>query len=281
MADPLFSIVIPTYRRPEFLVEAVTSVTDQTLSDLECIVVDDASGIPTPVFEDPRVRVLHHDVNLGLSGARNTGIEAARGRYVTFLDDDDLLAPDRLEIAQEGLARAPGAICFRGNYPGGRPARNRILEGSVHDEIATQAVPHVGQGCVRRDVLPLFEQGLRAGEEVDWWLRVTAELPVATVPRTGYLFRNHGGMRDGNGSDVRWRARIDVLARHAGYFADHPEAAAFQWKRVGLLAEESGDRAMARKAFARALRIRPERAAAWHLARTVMPARSHAGGVAT
>jgi glycosyltransferase involved in cell wall biosynthesis len=277
MADPLFSVVIPTYRRPEFLVEAVTSVTEQSVADLECIVVDDASGLPTPEFTDPRVRVLHHEVNLGLSGARNSGIRAARGRYVTFLDDDDLLARDRLAIGCEGLDLAKVAICFRGNHPGGRPARNRVLEGRVHDRIATQAVPHVGQACVSRDVLPLFEQDLRAGEEVDWWLRVTAELPVATVQRTGYLFRNHPGPREGNGSDVRWRSRIDVLSRHADYFAAHPDAAAFQWKRVGLLAEEAGDRAMARKAFARSLRIRPERTAVWHLARTVMPARAHVG----
>jgi len=138
-------------------------------------------------------------------------------------------------------------------------------------------VPHVGQACVSRDVLPRFDDHLRAGEEVDWWLRVTRELPVHTVPRVGYRFRNHPGERVGNGSDVRWRSRIEVLDLHAAYFHAHRRAAAFQWRRIGLLAEEAGDRGSARRAFARALTIHPERAAAWHLARTLVPGRSTGG----
>ena len=273
MDDPRFSVVIPTHGRPDLLREAVGSVLAQTVADLECIVVDDAGAPPAPAFDDGRVRSIRLEANRGLSGARNAGIEVARGRYVTFLDDDDLLTPDRLEIAEQGLAVAPVAICFRGNYPGTRPARNRALEGWVNDEIATQPVPHVGQACVSREALPRFDDNLRAGEEVDWWLRITGELAVSTVPRVGYLFRNHSGERVGNGSDVRWRSRIAVLDLHAAYFRAHPQAAAFQWRRIGLLAEEAGDRGTARRAFARALTIRPERAAAWHLARTLMPSR--------
>jgi hypothetical protein len=100
---------------------------------------------------------------------------------------------------------------------------------------------------------------------------------VATVDRVGYRFRNHTGERVGNGSDVRWRARIEVLKLHEDYFRAHPQAAAFQWRRVGLLAEEAGDRGRARRAFARSLRIHPERASAWHLARTTVPQRTSAG----
>jgi glycosyltransferase involved in cell wall biosynthesis len=274
--DPRFSIVIPTHGRPDLLREAVASVLNQTLTDLECIVVDDVGTPAAPAFDNPRVVSIRHDVNRGLSGARNTGIRAATGRYVTFLDDDDILTPDRLEIAEAGLARAPVAICFRGNYPGDRPARNRTLNGMVHDEIASRPVPHVGQACVIRDDLEMFDDDLRAGEEVDWWLRVTRTLPVATVERVGYRFRNHAGERVGNGSDVRWRSRITVLDLHADYFKSHKQAAAFQWRRVGLLAVEAGDRATARHAFAKSLTIRPDRATAYHLARTVLPA--HAGG---
>jgi glycosyltransferase involved in cell wall biosynthesis len=282
MADPRFSVVIPTYGRPDLLRETVASVLAQTIDDLECIVVDDAAAVPAPAFDDPRVVSIRHQENLGLSGARNTGIRAARGDYVTFVDDDDLLTPDRLEIAAEGLRRAPVAICFRGNHPGTKPGRNRILDGNVYDEIATRPVPHVGQACVERGSVLPFDAHLRAGEEVDWWLRMSRELRVATVPRVGYLFRNHAGVRAGNGSDVRWRARIDVLAMHADYFRAHRAAAAFQWRRVGLLALESGDRAVARRAFARALATRPEKAAAWHLARTMVPQRGSrtAGGAA-
>src|SRR5262249_62076322 len=108
------------------------------------------------------------------------GIRAARGRAITFLDDDDLMAPDRLAIAREGLERAPVAICHRGDHPGGLPGRNRVLDGWVHDRIADEAVPHVGQACVERGALPLFDEGLRAGGEVEWGLRLTAPQQGAT-----------------------------------------------------------------------------------------------------
>ena len=271
MRDREFSVVVPTFGRPALLAEAVASVLAQSVSDLECIVVDDA-GEPPAILDtdDVRVRVIRHERNRGLSAARNTGIAAARGAAVAFLDDDDLLATDRLAIAREGLSRAPVAICFRGNHPGGGPGRNRVLEGDVRDVIADRAVPHVGQACVARDALVPFDESLRAGEEVDWWLRLSSRRRVTTVPRIGYLFRIHAGARSGNGAAVRARSRQRVLALHAEYFRAHPSAEAFQWMRVGLLAEQAGDRSTARRAFARSLRRRPSPNVAWHLGRTLV-----------
>lgn len=274
MDEPTFSVVVPTYRRPGLLGEAVASVLAQSRRDLECVVVDDAGAPPAAVHDDPRVRLIRRTSNGGLSAARNTGIAAARGRYVTFLDDDDVLAPDRLDCAAEGLRRAPVAICYRGDHPSGRPGRNRELEGWVHDRIALAPVPHVGQACVAREALVTFDERLRSGEEVDWWLRLTRRAPVATVPRIGYLFRIHDGPRHGSGSLDRALARIAVLRRHADYFRAHPRAAAFQWRRVGLLAERADERAIARRAFGRSLLLHPDAAAIWHLARLSVPGRA-------
>lgn len=270
MSEPSFSVVIPTYGRPVLLREAVASVLAQDVTDLECIVVDDAGdpGVDLDVRDD-RVRVIRRERNGGLSAARNTGIAASRGRAVTFVDDDDVLTPDRLSIAREGLARAPVAICFRGNHPGGAAGRNRILDGDVRHSIADEAVPHVGQACVAREALVPFDEALRAGEEIDWWLRVAAMHRVATVPRIGYLFRIHDGERSGNGAAVRARSRRQVLDRHAAYFRAHRTADAFQWMRVGLLAERAGDTAAARRAFARSLVRRPSPRLIWHLGRSL------------
>ena len=264
---PEFSVVIPTFGRRELLAKAVASVLAQTVKDVECIVVDDGG---TPAVDLPnlaRLQVIRRNRNGGLSAARNTGIAAARGRAITFLDDDDVLVPDRLEIAREGLELAPVAICFRGDHPSGSVGRNRVLAGRVHDQIADEAVPHVGQACVERRAMPLFDETLRAGEEVDWWLRLTAENVVATVPRIGYLFRIHDGERTGNGDEVRAHARVQVLERHRDYFRAHRVADAFQWRRVGSLAARAGDRAMARRAYARSLARRPRPSVAWHLLR--------------
>src|SRR5262249_44071462 len=125
---PTFSVIIPTYGRPRYLAEAVRSVLDQTVGDFECIVVDDASPDPVAVVDDARVRVVRRDVNGGPAAARNTGIDAARGRNLVFLDDDDLYTPERLAAAATGLARAPVTICHA-RHLDAEDGRNRALEG--------------------------------------------------------------------------------------------------------------------------------------------------------
>lgn len=92
-ASPLVSVVIPTRNRTALLARAIQSVRQQTYENLEIIVVDDASTDDTQKIvgglADPRIRYIRHDVNRGGPAARNTGILAARGEYIAFLDDDD------------------------------------------------------------------------------------------------------------------------------------------------------------------------------------------------
>jgi glycosyltransferase involved in cell wall biosynthesis len=91
--DPLVTVVIPTYNRAAQLTCAIQSVLNQTYENLEIIVVDDASADDTQriveSFADSRIRYIRHKVNRGGSAARNTGIRAATGKYIAFLDDDD------------------------------------------------------------------------------------------------------------------------------------------------------------------------------------------------
>lgn len=98
---PQVSVIIPTYNRAETLTRAVESVLAQTLDDIELIVVDDCSTDRTAEvmssFDEQWVRYVAHEENRGGSAARNTGIQAATGKYVSFLDDDDQYHPDKLE----------------------------------------------------------------------------------------------------------------------------------------------------------------------------------------
>lgn len=101
MSGPLASVVIPTFNRARLLPRAIESVLEQTLRDIEVIVVDDGSTDRTAEvvdsFPDGRVEFVSHEQNRGGSAARNTGIERATGRYVAFLDDDDEYLPEYLE----------------------------------------------------------------------------------------------------------------------------------------------------------------------------------------
>ena len=270
---PLFSVIVPTYGRPALLGEAIGSVLAQTVRDLECIVVDDASPQPVTVAPDPRVTVIRRDANGGTAAARNTGLDAARGTYVTFLDDDDLLTPDRLELALRGLARAPVAVCWSRYLDLRGDGRGRILEGDVRHTILDGIAPHTGRTALPRELAPRFDERFRGSEDVEWWLRLAQLAPVATVPRVGYLVRRHAGVRHTKGVGVRIRDRLRLLEMYPEYFDAHPRAAAFAWKRVGLMAQREHDHGAARRAFARSLRLRPEIRAAWHLARS-LPRRS-------
>ena len=104
---PRVSVIIPTYNRARTLRRAVESVLSQELEDLEVIVVDDCStdGTESVVrsFEDPRVQYIAHETNRGGSAARNTGIDAAEGEYVAFLDDDDQYRTEKLRRQVECL----------------------------------------------------------------------------------------------------------------------------------------------------------------------------------
>ncbi|MFC5367586.1 glycosyltransferase family 2 protein [Salinirubrum litoreum] len=104
----LVSVVIPTYNRADVLPRAVETALDQTLTDIEVIVVDDASTDETLAvleeYDDPRLTVLEHETNSGASAARNTGIAVAEGDYVALLDSDDEWAPEKLERQVETVA---------------------------------------------------------------------------------------------------------------------------------------------------------------------------------
>jgi glycosyltransferase involved in cell wall biosynthesis len=268
MHSPVFSVLIPTYNRPKLLAQAIDSVFSQTIQDFECIVIDDASPQPAHIPNDPRIRLVRRDMNGGPPAARNTGLEHARGRYVTFLDSDDLFTPDRLAIALEGLERAPVALCWTA-FLGDETRQGRSLNGNVYNSIADALIPHLGTTAIVKELAPRFDERFVAVQDVDWWIRVAAAADVATVPRVGYLFRRHSGARHRNDTDAHVAGNLLLLEKHNHYFAAHPRAAGFRWKRIGLKAHAVGDYALARRAFIRSSRLRPETKTLWHLGRSL------------
>lgn len=248
-----------------YLRTAIESLLNQSIQDFECIVVDDASPEPVNVPDDPRLKLVRRENNGGPSAARNTGLDGARGRFLAFLDDDDVFTERRLEIALEGLERAPIAVCWA------NPRRGRILEGNVYDTILDGMAPHVGRTALEARIAPKFDPRYAAAEDIEWWLRLAREHRVATVPQVGYMFRGASGPRKYTDLRSRIRCRLMLLDEYSGYFTAHPRATAFLWKRVGLMANRLGDQRLARSALLRSLRIRPEAANLWHLARSLRP----------
>ena len=115
---PELSIIVPIYKVEKYLDECIQSILGQTFTDFELILVDDGSPDACPQMcdaaaeQDSRVRVIHQK-NGGLSAARNTGIEAARGNWLGFVDSDDFVAPDFYEKLYNAAvsANADCAMC--------------------------------------------------------------------------------------------------------------------------------------------------------------------------
>ena len=107
---PLVSVIIPTYNRADLVRQALASVKAQTYRDFEIVVVDDGGtdGTCEALSAWREIRVLRHAHRRGVSAARNTGIDAARGEWLAFLDSDDLWLPDKLARQIFWLEGSPG-----------------------------------------------------------------------------------------------------------------------------------------------------------------------------
>ena len=130
---PEISVIVPVYKVEAYLPECVRSLEAQTFSDIEIILVDDGSPDNCGQFCDEfaewdnRIRVIHQK-NAGLSAARNSGIDVARGRYICFVDSDDLVAPNYCQILFDLLDGTEYDFSFCGVC--------RFLDGSVPEPMA-------------------------------------------------------------------------------------------------------------------------------------------------
>jgi len=112
--DPQVSVLMAVYNGERYLESALRSVTEQTLRDIEIVVVDDCSTDESPAIlqrlaaEDPRIRVFTAPHNLRLAGALNLGLDQVRAPLIARMDADDLCMPDRLEVQKRFMDTHPG-----------------------------------------------------------------------------------------------------------------------------------------------------------------------------
>lgn len=117
---PKVSVIVPVYNVEEFLDQCLYSIVNQTFRDLEIIVVDDGSLDRSGYIcdewaeKDPRIKVIHK-INGGLSDARNVGLDAATGDYISFVDSDDYIAPDMIRLLMMAISQT-GAYIAECNY---------------------------------------------------------------------------------------------------------------------------------------------------------------------
>ncbi|MBP1698711.1 MAG: glycosyl transferase, family [Deltaproteobacteria bacterium] len=220
---PKVSVIIPTYNRLPMLKEAVDSVLAQDFEDMELMVVDDGStdGTAEEIRRyGGRVKLLEHSVNKGVSAARNKGILQARGKYIAFLDSDDLWVKGKLKIQVTFLDDNPHyPLCYTDEIWIRKGKRvNPMLKhakysGWIFEKCLPLCIISPSSVMMKKTLFTkvgLFDEALPVCEDYDFWLRVSARFPIFFINRK--LIIKRGGHPDQLSQRLWGNDRYRVIA---------------------------------------------------------------------
>ena len=204
------SVIIPTFNREKLLKRSIKSVLNQTYPNLECLVVDDGSTDNTKDvimnFNDNRINYIKHKLNKHASAARNTGIQAAKGDYIAFLDDDDEWLPEKLKkqvyLLEQSSINIGLVYCWMTYLIGEKELYNYTptLKGYIfNDMLDKQAIGNSSTLLVRRNIIGEiggFDESLPRGNDGDFIRRVCRKYEVDYVPEVLVkVYTGHGNQR--------------------------------------------------------------------------------------
>ena len=234
-AEPLVTAVICTYKRANLVTRAIRSVQNQTYNNIEIIVVDDASpdntGKVIAGLADRRVRYIRHEQNKGLPAGRNTGIRAAKGSYIAFLDDDDEWKANKIELQLQFLKKLPAEAVLCAHYVNGKQIRRFGRQIVARDDLKKGNRFGAGSGLmVRASVLRnvWFDESIGQGEDWDALIR------IASCYRIGYLHEVLFNVNEAEHERMTTAARnmpISALEARMKVFAKHREFFGEYWFR--------------------------------------------------
>lgn len=233
---PTFSIIIPTYNRADLITKTIGSVVSQANPDFEIIVVDDGGTDETAdvvaAIKEPRLRYYRKE-NEERAAARNAGASVASGKYVTFLDSDDLFYADHLGVAAEMIEKYDSPEWFHLGYEfldedgGGRRAIDHLPE--VANELLTNGNFLSCRGVfVRRDVAlehPFNQdRSLSGTEDYELWLRLASRYPLYCDKRITSAIVQHDARSVINTNRDNLFTRINLLEKYLAEDAKFIEA---------------------------------------------------------
>ena len=203
---PLISVIMPLYNAERFVGESIENVLRQTVGDFELIVIDDASTDASAEIarayaaKDNRIVLMHNELNSGAARTRNRALDAARGKFITFMDADDLCSPERFAKQLAFFERHPQTdIC--GSYytmfgtRGGENDELKIQVPLTHEEIQYQlffGCPF-GMSSVMLRSEPFKRTGIRfrecMAEDYQLWVDLSEHLRMANIPEYLTFYR--------------------------------------------------------------------------------------------
>jgi len=194
----LVSVIIPTHNRASLLRRAITSVLEQTYNNLEVIIVDDASNDETRKIisniQDERIQYIRHKTNKGGSAARNSGIRAATGEYIAFLDDDDEWEPKKTEEQMKVLQKYDAVLCTSDESTSGM-AKHESRKTINQEDLRRGHFTAGGTGVLmtRAHVLKeiMFDESLPRYQDWDVFIRISQKYTIGYLNKP-YVRYNEG-----------------------------------------------------------------------------------------
>ncbi|MCB0164572.1 MAG: glycosyltransferase family 2 protein [Anaerolineae bacterium] len=277
---PVFSIIIPTYNRAHLLSRAVQSVLNQTFSDFELIIVDDASPDNTAevveAFYDNRIIYIRPEKNGGASASRNLGVRRARGEFISFLDDDDEYLPQFLAETYRVLNDAPADIGF--SWCSVRKVRD-----TSHGEIEVKDIMAVsndrgsssqtnlqagtGFGLTIRascfSTVGLFDETLSNMEDSDFLMRMSDSFGYKTIPEVLIKIHLHDGPQLTDPTPKKAEALKRFIAKHQEHLSQTPQKWILAHRTLAELYYQTGYKAEGRKVMQTLLKTNFFRLKSW------------------
>jgi GT2 family glycosyltransferase/radical SAM superfamily enzyme YgiQ (UPF0313 family)/Tfp pilus assembly protein PilF len=246
-ASPMVSVIVPTYNRPEMLVQTIQSILDQTYKDHEIIVVNDCGleveSIVAWLNQQQNITYVRHGRNRGLAAARNTGIGLARGKYLAYLDDDDLFYPDHLETLVTFLTTSDYRVAYtdalralqvkkQGRYA---TVERELLYSHEFDADRLIVANQFPVLCLMHERVcleqaGLFDESLTTHEDWDLWIRLSFREKFAHIKKITceFSWRDDGSTMSSTRTQDFVRTMEIIYGKYQQHLRNKPHIKAMQ-----------------------------------------------------
>lgn len=240
--NPKVSVVMSVYNGEDFLHQAIKSVLTQTFTDFEFLIVNDGStdgtGEILASYYDPRIIVIKNEENVGLAASLNRAITMARGEYIARQDADDISYPERF-TNQVALLDSNPEIGIVGVKTEQIDSQNKVLQVLNPPTQNAELQATMLRFCCLIHGSTMFRRSaalnhggyniqMRTGQDYDFWLRISENWDMVSLPHSLYCYRRHDGMAS------QERQAEQTRNANASCICAIERRLAYGWGRLGL-----------------------------------------------
>lgn len=270
---PKVSAIITTFNRADYLKKAIESVLNQTFTDFELLILDNSSTDNTESvvksLGDNRLRYIKHKP-LGISQARNLAVRESTGKFISFLDDDDIWLPCKLEKQLEVFERGDKdlSLVYGGfvkiNAAGKKVGIHKpVLRGNILRELLWQKDDFTGSASnpmIKKSVIDNlggYDEQVTTGEDWELYLRLAEKDKIDFTSEFVALIRTHSGPRLGDKLEETAQLEIKVLQRYGYIFDTAKRLKSFYNQKLGGKYIRIGQVGKGRAYILNAIRLNP------------------------